>query len=397
MGLRQVATVLAGLLLVSGSARAADRDSFTLGGYVRESPFLWEESAALQPASHGGTNATNILNARLNVRAFPVASVATGLELKTQLFQGDGAGELHALSEQFGGNRAFFDWEWRPIDRERAVFAVVPDRLWISASAGPLQATIGRQRVAWGTALVWNPVDLFNPSSPLDFDNEEKPGADAARVQLYLGPSSKLELAFAPLPHADDDVAAAQLVVNRAGYDWIVLAGRRGAEALAGGAWAGSIGGGGFRGELLYTVPRDGLALVEDGQPEPPGWTGTLDGDYTFPSSLYLHGAVLYNERGTSGAAGGARLARAYRRRWLSPARFSIYSEAGHDLGPLVRVGLDGILDPGDHSWYAGPSARWSAWTDLDVSASALLFGGASGTEFGDDGNIATLWVKWSF
>ena len=392
-----VATLLAGLLLASECARADGGEGFTLGGYVRESPFLWEESAVLEPASHAGTNATNVLNARQNLRAYLSSSVTAGFELKTRLFNGDGARELHALSNLYAGNRTYFDWEWRPIDEERTVLAIVPDRAWLSASTGPVQATVGRQRVAWGTALVWNPIDLFNPSSPLDFDNEEMPGADAARVQVYLGPNSKFELAFAPLPHPDDDVAAAQLVVNHAGYDWIVLGGRRGPDALVGGAWAGSVRGGGFRGELVYTIPRDSLLLPGSAAPQKPGWTGTVDGDYTFASSLYLHGAVLFNELGTTGDAGGARLLDAYRRRWLTPARASLYGEAGRDVGALVRISLDGILNPYDHSWYAGPSARWSAASNFDVTANALVFSGDPGTEFGDDGGMATLWMKWSF
>ena len=400
MRIRAASAVLSGLLLgagPAGAAGAAGSGEFTLGGYVRESPFVWQEPAILGAAAAPGTNVTNLLHARQNLRAYPAPWLTGAFELKTRLFNGDGARELHALSNVTGGNRNYFDWEWKLVDEERTVLVAVPDRLWLTANAGPWQVTVGRQRVAWGTALVWNPIDLFNPSSPLDFDDEELPGADAGRVQLYLGPSAKLELAAAPMRNPDDAVAAAQLVGNRAGYDWAVLGGRRGPNAVVGGAWAGSIRGGGFRGELLYTIPRDSLTLAGSVTPERPGLVGTVDGDYTFASTLYLHTALLYNQRGTTGNGGGLLLLDAYRRRWLSPGRLSLFGEAGRDLGALIHVGLDGILNPYDRSWYAGPTMRWSAATNLDVTGQAFVFGGEPGTEFGDDGGMASVSVKWSF
>jgi len=397
MRARAAALVLAGLLLGAGRVCAAGNDAFTFGGYIRESAYVWQEPEILGVGASHGTNVTNLLHTRQNLKFYPVSWLTGGLELKTRLFNGESARELQALSNGTGGNRDYFDWEWKLAHEARTVLVMVPDRLWLSSNAGPWQVTVGRQRVAWGTALVWNPIDLFNPSSPLDFEDQELPGTDAGRAQLYLGPNSKLELAVAPTRNVDDAVVAAQLVVNFAGYDWVVLGGRRGPNALLGGAWAGSIRGGGCRGELLYTIPRDNLTLAGSLTPEHPGFVGTVDGDYTFASTLYLHTAVLYNQLGTTGDGGRLPLLEAYRRRWLSPARLSIFGEAGRDLGALVHVDLGGILNPYDRSWYVGPSLRWSMVTNLDVSAQAFVFGGEPGTEFGDDGGMGSVSVKYSF
>ncbi len=391
-----VAIALAVVAAVPSAGRAAWKDDVTLGGYVRESPFVWEPTAILMPAPDASTNFTNMLHARQNLRAYFPHSISLGLELKTRLVTGDAAQELLSLTNVAGGNRTYWDWEHRFIDEERAVLAMVLDRAWLNANAGPVQMTLGRQRIAWGTGLVWNPIDIFNPSSPLDFDNEEKPGADAGRVQVYLGPNSKVEVAVAPVRDTDETVGAVQVVVNRAGYDWIALGGRRGPNTVAGGAWAGSILGGGFRGEFLYSTPRD-AASPADSLLGDSCLHASVDGDYTFSNTLYLHGAVLYNGCGTTGDAGGALLLEAYLRRWLTPARLSLFAEVAKDVTPLVRADLSGILNPYDLSWYVGPSVRWSAAANLDVIVSGLLFGGDSGTEFGDDGDIGMLWVKWSF
>jgi hypothetical protein len=392
------AFVLAVCSVASTASRGAAGDVVELSGYVRESPLLWRAPAALQPvAGSGGHEFTNLLHTRENLRIYPSSSVTLALELKTRLSAGDGARELLDLTNLTGGSRTYFDWERRFVDEESLVLACALDRAWIDAVFGRAQFTLGRQRIAWGTGLVWNPIDVFNPSSPLDFDNWEKPGTDAGRVQVYTGPNSKIEVAVAPMRRADDTIAAVKIVLNQFGYDWTVLGGRRGPYAIFGCAWAGSIHGGGFRGEFLYSDPRDGLVGPESPGAAKPRLDGSVDGDYTLASSLYLHGAVLYNERGTTGYAGGPRLLAAYRLQWLTPARLSLFAEAARDLGSLVRITLSGILNPYDLSWYVGPQLTWSVATNVDFLAGALLFGGSGGTEFGDNGRILMVQLEWSF
>ncbi len=409
---RALAAVAAAAALLAATVprtAAALPASLDLRGYLRDTPLLWQAGGlAASPGDEGGSRwqATNLLHARLNLRWYADPAVTVGVESKLRLFSGAGARDLAAETDRLGGNRGWFHWDTRFVDTDHQVMIGTLDRTWVDGTAGPVELTVGRQRVAWGTALVWNPVDLFNAASPLDFDNVEKPGTDAARVQVYLGPNTKAEVAAAPARRADDATAAAELVLNRWGYDWVLLGGRRGPETVAGGAWAGSIGGGGFRGEVLGAFPRAGYR-PPPGLPYPPGvpapvrdgayLTGTVDGDYTFHSSLYLHGAVLYNSAGAAGAAGGLGSLAAYARRWLSPARWSVFAEAGHDLSPLVHAGLASILNPGDGSWYLGPSLDWSAGPDLDVTCSGLVFGGVAGSEFGDAGTILLARVQYAF
>ncbi|HVP15724.1 MAG TPA: hypothetical protein VMS88_09285, partial [Terriglobales bacterium] len=94
---------------------------------------------------------------------------------------------------------------------------------------------------------------------------------------------------------------------------------------------------------------------------------------------------------------GGEQLLVASERGWLSPARASLFGEAARNLGPLVRGDLTGILNPSDRSWYLGPAVTVSALANLDVTVTALAFGGSSGTEFGDDGGILLTRLQWSF
>lgn len=375
------------LLGVAASAQASWTDNFGLRGYVREEPILWKPPTYFGGA--GDYRLNNLIHARQNLRWYPTYSLRAGVDLKTRLFAGKSAGLLQSEtnSTQFGATyvnltHAFFN------DNDFTLTSTI-DRAWVDWTAGPVETTIGRQRIAWGTSLVWNPIDLFNPSSPLDFDNEELPGTDAARVQWYFGPSSKLEAAVSPQKDADKTVAAIELLVNKWEYDWIILAGRRHSQAVIGAAWAGSILKGGFRGELLYAIPRSSS--------EDPYLTATIGGDYTFRNTLYLHAVVLYNERGTTGNAGGIKLIESIQRGELTSSRMNFFAEIARDLNPLLRGDLMGILNPYDGSWYLGPSLTWSVITNLDLTGLALVFGGDTLTEYGDNGEIFLARLKYSF
>jgi len=368
---------------------AALWDQIRLRGYVRETPILWKPSPYLLDSPTYRFD--NLLHTRLNLRCHPAEPLRIGVELKTRLFVGKSAQDMLTLTTMATLVHPYFRWSRTFIDEKHIALTSTIDRAWAKWTQGPLEFTLGRQRVAWGTNLVWNPIDLFNPALPLDFDSEEKPGNDAARVEWYLGPNSELDIAFVPQRDPDSSAAAIRLKLNRWKYDWIAMAGRRGPVTVAGFAWAGSIHGAGFRGEALYSLPR------QSSTNEPDYLTFAVSGDYAFRSSLYLHAEALYNERGTTGDAGGWRLLQSYTRGELTPARWALFGEVARDLSPLVRVSGAGILNPSDGSYYLGPTFALSVLTNLDFFATALLFGGDSGTEFGDNSQLLMGRLKFSF
>jgi hypothetical protein len=383
--------ILLCVLVISFGApvQASWRDEVGLRGYVRETPIVWTPPAFLAPDA--GYRFDNILNGRANLRWSRGGALGAGLELKCRALSGESPRLMAAQTDYSSWGVTYFDWTRAFVERDRVVVMGTVDRAWLDWTAGAVEITAGRQRVAWGTGLVWNPIDLFNPFSPLDFDDEERPGTDAGRVQCFLGPNAHVEIAVAPQRQADAATAAALVKFNRGGYDWIVMGGRKGSRSVLGAAWAGSVLGGGFRGELRYDVPRAGTPREE------PYATAAVDADYTFRSTLYLHAALLYNERGATGPAGGARLIESLREGALSPSRLDLFGEIARDVTPLVRFDFSGILNPSDRSWYLGPSLTWSATANLDLAATGLIFGGAPGTEYGDVGDIFMLRAKYSY
>ncbi len=377
---------VAALSLLAGATLHAQPESSDIGGYLK---YLFSRSEA--PGQD--VRYDHLLHARLNTKWFPFSELTGVMELRGRIYYGNSVEETPGFADQLGHDAGFGKLGSILWSTKRSVGYAEIDRLYLNWEPGPVQVTVGRQRIAWGTNLIWNPIDLYNPLSVLDFDYEERPAADALRMQYYTGEVSKLELAVKPGSVATPAITGAQWTFNRWDYDFHLLGGARAHEWFGGLGWAGDILGGGFRGEMLTSEipadlrPTDGRSVMV---------SGALSGDYTFPSSLYLHTEALYHSEGATHDAALAR-PRATALGLLSPARWSLYLETAYDVSPLVRADLFAIRNPTDGSMVVVPNATWSVVTTLDLTFLALLFSGSPLTEFGRLGTAGYLRVKWSY
>ena len=68
------------------------------------------------------------------------------------------------------------------------------DRLAVQYRGGPWALTLGRQAVSWGSGLVFQPMDLFNPFAPTTVDRDYKAGDDLLLVERLLPNGGDLQL-----------------------------------------------------------------------------------------------------------------------------------------------------------------------------------------------------------
>ena len=277
--------------------------------------------------------------------------------------------------------------------------------MWLDWYQQDLQITLGRQRVAWGTAWVWNPTDLFNPLDVLDFDYEELPATDAVRVQYYTGAITKIDVAYKPSKDPNNQILAGLWSINNWNYDFNFIAGMKFKRWHTGFSWAGDIYGGGFRGEVLVSeAPNktDTVSLYQQidesslSSFSKPMVSIALSGDYTFPNTFYIHTEVLYNNNGKTTNT-FLFLPESYELGMLTAARWSVYQEFAYDITPLMRGTLFGILNPDDKSYAVIPSINYSLITNLDVFLLGMFFGGDPLTEYGEYGTSVYLRFKYSF
>ncbi len=349
----------------------------------------------------------HLLHARLNTRWYPVSSLTAALEFRFRAYYGESVEKIPDFLGQIRSHHEFADLDAVLWNQGKSIGYLETDRLWLDWVKDKFEVTVGRQRIAWGTSWVWNPTDLFNPQSPLDFDYEELPGTDAVRIQYYTGPVTKMEAAVRPAKTFDRVIAAGLVSFNKWDYDFNIIGGVKNNRWIAGGGWSGDILNAGFRGEFTITQ-RPGITekyknlsvILPAYKPvstfKDPVISFVLSGDYTLPSSFYIHTEVMYYNTGKRTNT-GLYQQEAMDLGMLSPARWSLYQEFSYDITPLLRGSLFGIFNPDDESYVIVPSASYSVITNLDLYVIALLFNGRSLTQYGDYGSTFYVRVKYSF
>lgn len=340
----------------------------------------------------------HLIHARLNTRWYPLDNLRAVMELRFRGYYGETVENTPHFVEQIKGSYDFTDldavlWE----ENKTAGYAEI-DRLYFDYNYDQLQLTLGRQRIAWGTSWVWNPIDIFNPLSVLDFDYEERPAVDAVRGQYYTGPVSKVELALKPADKKENRIAAGLLSINFSGYDFNFIGGIKYDRIFGGTGWVGNISGAGFRGEILISeskkvnIPFLNAAFGSDNLV----YSFVISGDYTFPNSFYIHTEILHNSTGVEDSTALFQAA-ALESGLLTAARWSVYQEFAYDFHPLVRGTIFSLINPDDKSFVIVPSVSYSVITNLDFLLLYMFFEGKSLTEFGDYGSTIFLRFKYSF
>ena len=92
--------------------------------------------------------------------------------------------------------------EWLPLegsftdpDEQHVMWGHRLDRLNVTYSPSrTVDMTVGRQAVSWGTTLFLTPADPFLPFNPSDPFRQFRGGVDAARLRMYPGPLSAIDL-----------------------------------------------------------------------------------------------------------------------------------------------------------------------------------------------------------
>lgn len=376
------------LLLIPFSLNAQS-EFYELGGYVK---YLYGN--ADNPA-FGRVN-DHIIHSRINSKYFFSEEIRATAELRNRIFLGGSVEKNPNFLSTIQSDHDFGSTDVVWWNTHSTVAHSELDRFYVDATYEKFQFTLGRQRVAWGTALVWNPTDLFNPLSILDFDYEERPGTDAFRAQYFTSEVTKIEIGVKPGKTKSRSVIAGKILLNCWNYDFHILGGVLGENPFFGAEWAGDIGGAGFRGEVatkkIGGATKRFFTMVNN------SWStsAVLSADYTFTNNTYIHAEVLFNDQGVTQNA-FLFLPASLSLGLLSPARWSLFQELSFDVHPLVRVSGFVIDNPTDGSSAIVPSVSWSVIENFDVSFFGLIFSGDPLTEYGGYGQSLFLRGKYSF
>lgn len=264
------------------------------------------------------------------------------------------------------------------VDRDHAYWDVSLYRGSVTIRNNRAALTLGRQRIGWGTARFWSPVDVFNPLSPLQIEGEERQGVDAAQLELSLPRDLTWTLVYAPQARFNRSTTAMRLSTTLHNYDVAGFVGRFARDWVAGGEFAGQWGGAGLRGEATYTwrdnpVEQDALRL-------------TFGSDYAFTPKFYLVGEYFYNRGQPSGFVPGQPVDPAlflrFTREIFTLRRHFVSAGARYELTPLLHLEGYTVVDVKGPSTFFMPLVRYSLTANTDLTVGGQLFAAAQDGEF---------------
>lgn len=149
--------------------------------------------------------------------------------------------------------------------------------------------TIGRQAIAFGSARIISPPDIFLPFNEVALDTEYRSGVDAIRFQRPVGQLGEIDMGIVLGDGADRDTSAAFLRMrnNYRGMDLQLSIVEYADQFLAGAGLETALGDFGFWFDIASVTGDEDYVRASTGL------------DYTFSENLLLQVEYHYNGAGT--------------------------------------------------------------------------------------------------
>ncbi len=336
----------------------------------------------------------NLLHNRLKLKVYIDDHLTTAVEIRNRIFWGNTIQATPDFAAFIDADNQDIDMSINIINRSALLFHSKIDRLYIDYHKNKWQVTLGRQRINWGKNLAWNPNDLFNTYNFFDFDYEERPGADALRVQYFISGNSSVETAINYTDKWDENTTAVKYNFHYFDYDFQVLAAKYLKDYTFGIGWEGAIKSIGIKGEFSYFFPRNKATISDD------VLVGSISFDYYFKNGLSINAAALFNSGGiknTNSFDPEQFNSTTLSAKNLMPNRWSYFFQAAKPLTPAIGTSISTIYAYELNGVYIMPQFSYQISQNWDFDTIAQLFYGKQNESFSNIQNSVYLRFRWSF
>lgn len=368
------------LVAVLPRTEVVAQPTYTFSGYVVELPSYQRVNDLLSGVFNVAQDQfVNVTRGRLR----PSLSLSNSTQLSAEY---EIAGTYFSSAVPFSitpqqRRRQLFDLTWTPISASEFVVTHFIDRLYCRSEFDFGEATIGRQRIAWGTGRIWNPTDLFNPLNPTTFAKIEKDGVDAIAAKFFFGGFTDLMVVWNPQKDGATNWGA-RIRTNVNEYDVSVIGGYFDQRVVLGGDFAGNLFDAGLRGEAIVSANanqfRSNFAK----------WN--LGVDYQFTPEFYSLAEYHFNGEGAR-TKETYELLRLINGEILNLGRRYAALSASYLIHPLVNVSVTGIANTDDGSKFLSATTTYSAADEISLSLGGQIFLGETLTEYWYYPNVAFL------
>lgn len=342
----------------------------------------------------------NLIHNRLNFRGYYGNRWSGTFEFRNRIFYGETVKLFNSRGINYGKQVTDYDGQlpleilW--VNENSIAMNTIADRAFINYSTNKWEIRAGRQRINWGINDTWNPNDIFNAYNFLDFDYEERPGADALRVQRYLKGQSYIDAAYKFAENRANDVFAVRYGFNRKGYDIQFISGKFKDEWTLGAGWAGSIKNAGFKGEIQTFSPYESSSDTVN-----VSLSATVD--YSFRNGIYLSTSYMMNTTGLNESAGFDFMAlRDVNAKSLMPSKHNALLATSYTFSPVFSANLSTMYGFGLNWLIVFPTLTFSIKENLNFDMVGQMFWADLPQENGEfsfknSGNGIFARMKWNF
>ncbi|MBS1528762.1 MAG: hypothetical protein JSU01_00520 [Bacteroidetes bacterium] len=360
----------------------AKASSFFLNGYIKDMQTFSIDS------NFRNVEWGNLIHNRVNLKWKPSEKITGAVEVRSRILYSD-APELPAGSIAVRNANEYLNMQEVWVNNHSVVFTSNVERLYFDYRTEKFNLRVGRQRINWGMATTWNPNDIFNSYNFLDFDYEERPGTDGAKLKYMLGNTSNLEFACAHTSISNGNIAAVKYSLNKWNYDFQIITGVYYNKPTAGVGWTGYIGDAGFKGEAQYfSAGRDSTGHLNL----------TMETDYKFAGDWYVNFGLLYNNYGLSGPVDAINaIDLNLSPKNLMPTKWNLILTTTKQFSPRLSASTTLLFSPGTNFFILFPSLQYNLMTNLDLDVFWQSFFAEVNNDFKAMRHLGYLRLKFNF
>tara|TARA_Y200000002_G_scaffold14689_1_gene11724 strand:- start:241 stop:1392 length:1152 start_codon:yes stop_codon:yes gene_type:complete len=339
------------------------KDKISFSGYLR----YMNSSSVINSDS---TIKDNLIHNRLRIKLDLNSRFNAVVEMRNRAFFGQATKINPNLGNILNNDMGELDLSFVPYDQKELVIHSIFDRAYIKYSSDKWELRIGRQRINWGVNLAWNPNDLFNAYSLIDFDYQERLGVDALRLQYYIGEMSTIELSAQPGMSIDESIFAGLWKFNLNGSDFQFLFGNYYEDVAIGFGLATNIKNAGVTIESTYFNPKNNSKTSE-------GLSTSFSVDYSTKSGIYFNSSFLFNSLGSTKKSTDNNLFGSFltdiSAKRLMPSKLTYFTQVSGNFTPAINGSMTIFHMKGEEMLLIMPSITYELKENLDTMLLAQL------------------------
>ena len=314
-----------------------------------------------------------------------------GIQSYTYSSTGDGTTESPIFGTS-GADRRYraldATWDWHQGDN--SVASLWLDRFNTKSALSWADITVGRQAITFGKAYFWNPLDIFLPFDPRQFDRDYKAGVDAVRVDIPLGSFTGINLITVAGRELDssgefiDDgtldaswygsALLGRVFTTWKGWDLALQGGKIYGGYQLGSGLVGEIGPIEARAEAAYLWAQDSESLPAplEGDLVEDAFTAVVGFGHRFDNTLTVEIEYFYNGAGES----DARIESFVRFRNGSSLQMSQHLTGllvSYEFLPIITGQLTALYSWDDPASQIQPILTWSPSDNTEVLVGASI------------------------